>query len=168
MPEATAVRGGGMMPTATMSLAEAKEWLRARVNRGDRCPCCGQFAKVYSRKMTAFTARAMIAMYRYYRTEFVQMPELIRQRLTSQTQGGYATLGLYWGLIEEENQRREDGGRAGWWRLTELGIQFVLGEISVPKHARIYDGRILGYSDERVTIRDTLGTKFNYDELMSL
>ena len=149
-----------------MDLEEAKAWLRDRVDDGERCPCCGQLAKVYKRRMTAFTARAMIAMYRHHRDDYVQMPDLIRRHLPNQTQGGYATLGLYWQLIEEEKQRRPDGGRAGWWKLTEDGVRFVRGELTVPRYARIYDSRLLSYEGDMISIRETLGTNFDYDALM--
>ncbi len=151
----------------TTTLDEAKDWLRERVDEGAHCPCCGQYAKIYKRKMTAFTARAMIAMHRWYADEYVKMPQLIRRHLTDLTQGGYATLGVYWGLIEEETVRREDGGRAGYWRLTNPGREFVLGLKSVPKYARIYDGRCLGFEGETFTIHDALGTKFDYNALMN-
>jgi hypothetical protein len=155
-------------PNDQWTLGETKDWLRDRVDDGEHCPCCGQMAKVYRRKMTAFTARAMIAMHRFHHDEYVQMPALIRQHLPDLTQGGYATLGAYWGLIEEEQIRREDGGRAGWWRLTDLGHDFVLGKITVPKYARIYDSRLLGFvPDDRIHITEVLGTNFDYSELMS-
>lgn len=74
---------------------------------------------------------------------------------------------VHWGLIEEEPIVRPDGGRAGWWRITPFGQQFVLGNSTVPKYARLYDGRCLGLEGVPVTIRDCLGTKFNYADLMA-
>ena len=58
------------------------------------------------------------------------------------------------------------GGRAGWWRLTEQGSAFVQGLMKVQKYAKIYDSRLLKLDGELVTIRDVLGSRFNYDELM--
>ena len=72
----------------------------------------------------------------------------------------------YWGLLEEELELRPDGGRAGWWRVTELGEWFVLKEATVPRYARIYDNRCLSLVGDQVSITDALGTKFNYDDLM--
>ena len=34
-----------------MTLDEAKAWLRDQVDDGAHCPCCGQFAKVYKRRI---------------------------------------------------------------------------------------------------------------------
>lgn len=149
-----------------VTLIEAQNALRDELEPGSRCPCCGQYVKAYARAMTAFTGKSMIMMYRHHRNEYVQIPTLIRRYLPDMTQGGYATLGSYWGLIEEEKERREDGGRAGWWRLTDSGIQFVLGWLSVPRQAVIYDTKLLRYQGETVTIRDVVKKQFDYDALM--
>jgi hypothetical protein len=46
-------------------------------------------------------------------------------------------------------------------------MAFVLGESTVPKYAYVYDGRLLKLDGgEYVTIRDALGTKFHYRDLM--
>ena len=37
----------------------------------------------------------------------------------------------------------------------------------VPSHAELYDNRLLGFSDEQISIHDALGKRFNYTELMS-
>ena len=51
---------------------------------------------------------------------------------------------VYWGLIEEEALQREDGGRAGWWRVTAYGERFLKGLIRVPKYARVFDEPVAG------------------------
>lgn len=158
---------------AEMQLGDARDWLRERVDEGAGCPCCGQYAKVYRRAMTATTARTMIAMYRVERyrlnpNAFAHVPTLLRTYARDVAhQGGYATLAQHWGLIEEERRVREDGGRAGWWRLTPAGFAFVRDTLRVPKYVRLYDGRVLSHDDdEGVGIRDVLGKRFNYNDLM--
>jgi hypothetical protein len=145
-----------------MTLGEARELLREKVEEGHRCPLCTQFAKVYRRKITASMGYMLIRIYRAGGdANFVYLPSLRDGNGAMDT-----TMTQYWGLIEEERARREDGGRAGWWRLTELGARFVCGQASVPKYARVYDGRRLGCAGESVTIHDALGEKFDYAELM--
>ena len=46
-----------------MSLGDAREWLRERVEHGARCPCCTQFAKVYERKLNSRMARQLITFW---------------------------------------------------------------------------------------------------------
>jgi hypothetical protein len=83
--------------------------------------------------------------------------------------GDHAKL-RYWGLIEESREVVPDHGRtSGWWRITELGEQFVKCEVDVPRHALIYDGRLLRLDADqgRITIRTALGKRFDYQTLMS-
>ena len=144
------------------TLGAAREWLRHRVDEGATCPCCTQFAKVYRRKINAGMAHALIHMYRHAQTEWFYLPDI-----TSRWQGRDEAGLRYWALIEELQEKREDGGRAGWWRITPLGHRFVLREVRVPKYARVYDGRCLSLTGEPVSITDALGDKFDYDELMN-
>lgn len=146
----------------TMTLHEARALLRELVDDGAECPCCRQFAKVYKRKLNAGMSASLIALYRAAgRTvgTFVHGPSVT-------TNHEYAQLS-WWGLIEEEKVRRPDGGRSGWWCVTPKGEAFLHGEILYgSSHARVYDGRVLGFTGKNITIRDTLGDRFNYDELM--
>lgn len=144
------------------SLAAAREWLRDRVDKGAKCPCCGQFAKVYRRKITSPMARVLIAMYRHDPTGWVYLPELGLSR------GDEAKM-RYWGLVEPmpDSVRKDGSSRVGIWRLTALGRLWVQNSARVPKYVRIYDGRCLGFDDsEMASIVDALGTRFNYSELM--
>jgi hypothetical protein len=158
-------------PTDETPLGEVRAWLRGRVEDGETCPCCLQFAKIYRRKITAPMARVLIAMWRVGGRDWVDIPALAKSIYTDRTRatGGDETKARYWGLIEPKpNERRDDGSlRVGWWRLTHAGVSFVRGENTVPKYARIYDGRLLGLDySEHVDITDALGTRFDYRELM--
>lgn len=146
-----------------MTLAEARDLLRTLVDDGHDCPVCTQLAKVYRRKINSGMARSLIEMYRVGgpALDWVHVPTQIGAR--SREEGKLA----YWGLVEEEHQERDDGGRAGYWRVTTKGVQFVSAQIKVPKYARVYDGRCLSLTGDEVTIREALGSKFNYDELMA-
>lgn len=142
------------------TLQQAKDWLRRRIDDGEHCPLCTQYAKVYKRKINSTMARALITLYRHdERPAFTHGPSLPGDtHEISQL--------AWWGLIEEERVKRPDGGRAGFWRLTDLGEEFVTGQTTVQKYARIYDSRCLGFEGDLVDIKAAVGDKFNYDELM--
>jgi len=143
-----------------MTLHEAQSVLRTLVDEGAACPCCTQFAKVYKRRINSTMARALISLYRQATPgEFVHAPSLPGDtHEMSQL--------VWWHLIDEESARRPDGGRAGWWAITPRGCAYVRRELTLPKHARIYDGRCLGLTGVPVKITDSLGAKFDYEELM--
>jgi hypothetical protein len=147
-------------PSLELSLRQAKDWLRDRVDDGDRCPCCGQFAKVYRRQIHSTMARALIKVYTVSEPgEFVHLARIAGPAC----EGGKAR---YWGLVEEESSVVTEG-RSGYWRLTQLGRAFVQGRSSVPQYAFIYDSRCLRTGGPLVTIHHCLGKKFDYAELMS-
>lgn len=150
------------------TLSEAREWLRGRLDHGAACPCCTQFAKVYRRRLNHVPAAALLALYRDARRDWAHLPTVVKRRLPGVAhQGGYSVLTAHWGLIEEEVEiLRDDGGRSGYWRVTGRGEMFVHCEITVPKYARIYDGRCLGCEGDRVSIIDALGARFDYTALM--
>lgn len=148
------------------TLAEAQAWIRDQADGdGARCPCCTQLAKVYRRRLNAGMARSLIVMYRCHGLAWQD------KTVTLSGVGAAArdeSLLRYWCLLEEADATREDGGRAGWWRVTTRGALFVRDMLRVPAHAIVYDGRCLGLDDQagRIGIRDALSRKFDYDELM--
>lgn len=150
-------------PTMSMNtpLGEVVAWLRENLNSGVNCPACTQLAKVYRRKINSGMAHALIEMYRHARREWFYLPDI-----TDRWQGRDEAGLRYWGLTEEASEPRPDGGRAGWWRVTEEGERYVNSLLRMPKYAQVYDGRCLGLEGEPVSIREALGSKFNYDELM--
>jgi hypothetical protein len=154
--------------TDDTSLREVREWLMQARDDGVTCPCCTQLVKVYKRTLPSATARVMIELYRRQRgDEYVFLPRVLDGMTGTPHQGGYGTLAHFWGLLEQQPGERADGSnRVGWWRLTEKGRRFVRGEVTVPKHAHVFNGRCLGYSGPEWSIRQALGTKFDYAELM--
>jgi hypothetical protein len=149
-------------PSLTGSLADAKAWLTARLDRGAKCPCCGQTARIYQRKMSSTSARATAALWRVHGTDYGHLPTVARDHLADvQHQGGYLVLGAHWGLIQAHPDR------AGWWRVTPLGVDWLLGRAAVPARAAIFNGRRVGELRGRpVTVLDVLAERFDLDELL--
>lgn len=72
----------------------------------------------------------------------------------------------FYGLIEESPHERPDGGRAGIWRLTDLGVAFVEGRATVPTYSILYNQELLRLEEPKISISQALGKRFRYDELM--
>lgn len=145
------------------TLHEARERLMVERWEGTDCPCCGQRAQVYKRSLHSGMGRALVIMYRAAGTEWQD------KTVTLRGVGAAArdeSLLRYWGLLEEAAVRREDGGRAGWWRVTDLGRDFVLERIKVDKYVYVYDRECLGSDGPTVSIRDCLGTRFDLRDLL--
>jgi hypothetical protein len=157
---------GNGKSTAESSLVTAKAKLEAQMEAGATCPCCGQFAKVYKRTITSIMARALIRMHRTFEDkEFHAPTELHKAGLIMG--GDFAKL-EHWGLVERELGNPTGGAKfSGWWKLTDLGKQFVKKQHTIPRYAHIYNGECLGFSGEKIYIEDSLGKHFSYQELMS-
>jgi hypothetical protein len=162
------------------SLEDAKKWLRVRFGKGATCPCCNQFVKLYRRPLNKSMAYVLLLIARYYRRvgvktdEWLHVPSYLAEtavgnpRRAAAIRGDWAKL-KFWGLIEEKPETRADGSpRIGYWRMTQLGRQFVDREVKVSSHVYIYNGEPLQRSvDDQITIDDALGTEFSYVEIMS-
>jgi hypothetical protein len=145
-------------------LGEVRDWLtQAAQDGGATCPCCTQLTRVYRRPLNSAMTHGLIRAYRKAGREPFHMPTVLNH-----IAGDHAKL-RYWGLIEEEPIRRPDGGRAGWWQITELGEEFVRRIKAVPKYALIFDGRLLRLdtSGGYVTVTQALRGKFDWAELMA-
>lgn len=147
-------------PSLSDTIQAGKDWLRNMVYAGGaRCPLCEQHAKVYKRTINSGQAQSLIRIHRMVGQGWIHV-SLIGAK--SREEGKLA----YWGLLEEQIGSGHHGGRAGYWRLTQLGEQFVKGQAFVAKYALVYNGRCLGFEGGAISIQDALGKDFDYNELM--
>lgn len=144
--------------------------------KGDHCPTCGQYAKIYSgRTITGVMAYVLILMYRDYREgtdplpEFKKVKTIFQERsvpVAIQSSTDWVKL-RYWGLLDQLKSYRNDGSnRVGIYRITGKGCLFVQGLLTVPKNTAFYNQECLGVVGGPWTIQDALGEQFNYRELM--
>jgi len=131
---------------------------------GESCTLCRQRVQVYRRTLYHVPARMLIVLYNIDPFDYSYVPPLcLRYNLP----GGDATMSHHWGLIEAQPGERADGSnRVGFWRLTRDGRDFVTDTVDVEKYAFVYNQECLSLGGPVWTIRNALGTRFNYEELM--
>jgi hypothetical protein len=155
-----------------MLLDEARNWLEAGLEDGVECPCCGQLAKIYKRKLHGMMAFVLLLIYRHKGDEWIHVPSLINAKKKSPTvwagNGGDWSKLLHWGLIEALVAERSDGStRVGYYKITDKGRLFAQNKIRVPHCVWLYNGQRLDRKDTKtVSIVEALGDKFDYTELM--
>jgi hypothetical protein len=155
-------------------LVALKAWLSTYSEEGAECPACGQLVKHYRRPLTVGMAYTLVLLERRAPNEWVHVLDFMQglnlkpKVGTALGSGDYAKL-RFWGLLEDYQSTRDDGStRNGWWRITEDGKRFVRGELKVASHAVVFNDKLIELdSSKLVGIRDALGKKFNYDELMA-
>jgi hypothetical protein len=142
-------------------LLEAKKWVQAERAEGVTCPCCDQFVKVYRRGLHKTMVGSLVQMYRSHGQRWAHL-------LRSGSKGGDEAKLRYWGLLEEETSiNREDGGRAGYWRVTDRGVAFIRGAAIVPRYSLVFNAECIGHDGELIDIHKALGERFHYEELMN-
>ena len=162
-----------MLESELVLLEDARKWLRGQFETGAACPCCRQFVKLYKRKLNSAMACALIKVFHYFESPeasvepWLQVPDYLK---SSKLCGDFAKL-RHFGLVEPKPKAvRDDGSkRAGFYRMTETGRLFVLGEVSVPMHIYEYNSRIVSVPSPdptTTTIEKALGARFDYAELM--
>lgn len=150
--------------------AEARNWVLVNRNDGCICPCCGQIAKVYKRKINGVMARLLIQLYNLNinNDEFHHVSKILGVVSVTGT-ADFAKL-KHWGFIEEKEKGDEEEDKkrrtSGYWRITDAGKSFAENKTTGYEYIYIYDAEVLGYSTTSVTILDALGTRFDYSELM--
>ena len=147
-------------------LSEAKKAFRKAIGGdGMHCPCCGKWGKVYGYKINATIARGLIWMHHNEdESGWVNIQEGPRWLLRSKS----LSTAKHWGLIERKaKDPAMDLHFSGIWRLTTKGIAFIKGRITVEEKAFVFDDEVVMFSKAHTNIKDALGKKFSYEELMN-
>jgi hypothetical protein len=161
-------------------LGEAWKHIRENAKDGLKCPACEQHVQIYWRPINSGMAASAVRMLRKHLVNpggWIHNPSEIGRRSAEESKLAW------WGLIEEEKILRPDGGRAGYWRLTDKGVSWAQGRTSVPRYAIVFDGKLLlgsplwpgdnptpysktGHRKPDTTVYSALGDHFNYRELL--
>jgi hypothetical protein len=114
-------------------------------------------------------ARGLIRIYKEAGLDWLHVQNYyLRQFGKSGSDVEYAKL-RFWGLLEPSSDDRDDDGHtSGLWRVTSLGELFVLGRNAVPRRVWLVapQQRFDGFDGEPISIRQALGDRFDYEELM--
>ena len=156
------------------TIEEAKKFLRRNFEKGVDCPCCGQLVKLYRRKLNSGMAVCLLKILRAEseghtdENGYVHVSTVLPQVYGfNGTNTEYSKLAKGWGLIERRGDAGEKTRSSGYWRTTESGKLFARGKLRVFSHAYMFDQRCRGQDGDMITIRDALGSKFDYAELMA-
>jgi hypothetical protein len=149
-------------------LSEIKKFLKDHMEDGTDCPACEQFVKLYKRKLNSSMSVTLLELYRktHKTRSYIHVNEL--EEYKNLNGGGFATL-KHWGLIEEcpKDHAEFHKKSSGYWKITQKGVDFCEGKIKVKQHVLIYNQKAVGFSEEEISITESLKDNFNYSELMA-
>lgn len=146
------------------TLKQARDYVSENSREGVKCPCCGQFAKVYRRRIYDTMARNLLRLYKHVQGR-VHREAHVRDFIPGHP-GDFAKL-AHWGLICQSPVFDGDKKRSGFWSLTNRGQAFAERQAVINKYALIYNGERLKLEGTYVDIVDCLGKKFSYEEVMA-
>lgn len=152
-------------PELTDSIQDLKDYLHEHWEEGVRCGGCDQLVKLYKRTIYGIMVYSLIQLYKLPRGEYHHIGKLVKAGVAGG--GDFAKL-VYWGLVEEEPKDPENKEKrtSGMWKITPTGVAFVENRQTVPRYARVYDSRFLGLIGDQIGVKDVIGKKFNYEDLM--
>lgn len=153
------------------TLKQAKVYLRENFKEGANCPCCGQFVKLYKYAFHSGMARCLILIYNattpHKQTDGFMHVENYFVSIGVKMKGYHGKL-KYYKMLEQLPNNDSSKAKSGIWRITQKGKDFVENKIEVPKRVHLYNDIVVDWSDEQITIKQALGSKFNYAELISI
>lgn len=144
-----------------MDITQAQEYVEAHRLEGVKCPCCGQYVRLYRHRLNSQMAKALVQM--YYLDQAGEEYIHVLQELKPSNR--MYSLMRFWGLIEPAGNCDNSKKSSGYWKITQAGKDFVCGG-EVPRYVYLYDNQKYGESEEMTTIRQAFGKRFDYQELM--
>jgi hypothetical protein len=154
------------------TLEEAKNFLRGNYKKGCTCPACGQFVKLYKRKLNTSMAYTLLRLFRKSQSnqelEFFHITDILGVAKDVGTGSELSKL-KYWEMVDEleKDPSNTTSRTSGFWKITKKGEKFVKNELTVPEYILLYNSELRGFEGNQINIIRALGNKFNYVELMN-
>ena len=154
------------------TIRDAKLYIVRNWEDGVRCPCCNQNVKLYKRKFNKAMAICLIELFRLTQgdtTKYMHIRELQEKSkifMHNMNGGNFATM-KYWNVIDSQPNDDDKKRTSGLWRITNLGRNFVMGNIKISSHIYTYNMTLKRIDPNEITISESLKRPFNYRELMN-
>lgn len=118
---------------------------KAIEKKGTNCPCCGRHVELHSRQIYKDMARCLVWVCQEYQLNGGQWVVL---KDGPTFRGGDNAKLKHWFVVTQHKKK------AGLWKPTHIGMDFVAGHQAIPKFVYLYDNKTLGYSTKKITIYD--------------
>lgn len=128
-----------------------------------RCVVCDQHVKEYKKTLSANSARFLFSLVSISKTKkdgWVHYTDCIYHSRN------YPEV-AYWGLAHTMKSEEKNKKTTGYWKPTQLGIDFVKNNAKIPKYVHVYNSNVVKIDgSEKISIIDAFGKNFDYSELM--
>ena len=117
------------------------------------CEHCGARLKEYWHSLTPGLLATLIKFARFIKNKKENKAHVINEVSFTINQCCNFQKLKYFGLVAKWVDE-EGGTKSGYWVLTKLGVQFLRGEIFIPKKIKTFRGSIVEKSQQAVKIGD--------------
>jgi hypothetical protein len=151
------------------TLTEAKQAVQSMLGEGIRCPCCGQYARRYRFGLSEKNIYLLSRLYHMTgNTEDYVHIDRLADYARARIKGGTSfSILAWWNLIHERVNTDKDKKTSGFWRVTDLGVDFLHGVARVPKYVYSFNDTIeINAEDPFIPIGEIPWKRFSYEELM--
>jgi hypothetical protein len=158
-------------PIATDTLRDAQEQVRKHMDTGSVCPCCQQQVRRYQFSLSEKNVYFLIMLRRYlaeFSKDWMHIDRLAEYAKEPIKGGTSFSILAWWGLIEEMTNEDTTKKTSGFWRPTQLGMDWLDGKAVIPKYVYSYNQTITTEpSDPLISVSGISWKRFQYDVLMS-
>jgi len=148
------------------TIEEVRRVMQDKLFKGTNCPCCGQHAKIYKRRLNSGMVASLIwLVLKYEETgDWVEPQKTAPRYVLANREMGKL---LHWSLVDIKENDDTSRRTSGLWMPTPLGVDFAKNNVFISTYVYLYTNDVVGFSQITTNAREALGKKFNYDELMN-
>lgn len=127
---------------------------------GAQCPCCGGTVKVKRYAVSTRQAREL-------RTLYDARPEALHWKEWLTSSARMQCVLRFAGLISQPTGDPDKPfNRSGAWAITQRGIDWIEGNITIPRFVYVLFNQIVGYSPEQLTYQEALDHPYTPEDAM--
>ena len=161
------------------TIKEAQDKIKTLVRGpGVHCPVCRQLVRIVEKDLSPEMGYVLILLYRHFQesADWLDIAKYLESMVAigSEATGGEWRKLVHWGLILERPpvkrsvlSKEPPVKTVGFYRLTDRGKGFILGQLKVPKSVLLYQGNLLEFSGKTITIQECLGKDYIYEDLLA-
>ena len=143
---------------------ELEQYVLDHRMKGCECPTCKQRAQLYKFKMPGPGVCDLIRLYRLTGGKIGEFRHV--DYFENKKSRSFCKL-RFWGFIIKKSNTDSKKKDSGKWAMTQAGKDFVENNRVALSHALLYNGKCEGFTGKETSVKEAIGHKFDYQELMT-
>lgn len=136
-------------------------WVTTREGEGGYCPVCDRWGKNNPYTMNKALVKNLTVLYQQSvaaKDGWVYLPTYRNHVIHRSHQYGKLA---YWGLLVAKPEH------SGWWKTTDLAVQFLRAKAKIPTRVWVYNSEVVGVGVREIDITQVFKTHFDLAECMT-